>query len=81
MQIFLFWSSHFSVVSRTIAPVLFRLFDKVRKEAQDPMRAARAYESIIQSIMQAEAAAKQALTRANETIQIVSPLYKLNMMW
>lgn len=68
-------------MSRTIAPVLFRLFDKVRKEAQDPMRAARAYESIIQSIMQAEAAAKQALTRANETIQIVSPLYKLNMMW
>ena len=48
-----------------------RLFEKVRNLAQDPMRAARAYQSIVQSINQAEAAAKQALKTAEDTVRIV----------
>ena len=47
------------------------MFEKVRSLAQDPMRAARAYQSIVQAIDQAEAAAKQALKTARDTVKIV----------
>ncbi|KAK7100471.1 laminin subunit alpha-2-like isoform X2 [Littorina saxatilis] len=52
-----------------MAAQLEQLFDKVRNLAADPTRAARAYESIIQSIKQAEEAAKRAQKIAQETVE------------
>ena len=54
------------------------MFDQVRNMAEDPLRAARAYESIVQAINQAEAAARQALQTAQDSVRIVSSLSVYN---
>ncbi|KAL8600730.1 hypothetical protein ACOMHN_057318 [Nucella lapillus] len=53
-----------------MATRLADLFEKVRNLAEDPMRAARAYQQIVQSINQAEAAVKKALKTAQDSVKI-----------
>ncbi|XP_076462895.1 laminin subunit alpha-2-like isoform X2 [Babylonia areolata] len=53
-----------------MATHLADLFEKVRSLAEDPMRAAQAYQQIVQLINQAEAAVRKALKTAQDSVKI-----------